>query len=641
MTLGGLALGVGLLVDNTIVMLENIYRHQNQGEAALQAGTNAAKEVNSAVIASTSTNLAAVLPFLFIGGLTGLLFRELIYTISAAILASMIIALTLVPALAAKVHTIEHSSLRVKVDRFVQWLQNHYVSIISRVLDVPTRVLIFFIALLIPAVIFFSTLWEKEIFLPNMDDGRIGVSITADPGATLDEMDDSVRIIEQLFEQQPDVEHVFSLVGGRVFGRTQRETPSSTSITVQLIPLDQRTTTSDDWIKRMTKAIAGKQLAGIRVRMRTRGIRGIKTNRGDDDISIRVQGPDLKKLEEIADTISLNLKDIKGLRNISHSSEDVHHELNIDIDRERASTFGLDVEDVGKAMRIALSGIVVTDFLEGDRSYDVRVRIPQIEASHPQDLESILLFPAQGNRKAIYLGNVAKVNLVESSSRILRDNQQRIIEVSASIAKGATLGGVLVNIDKKLETLKLPQGYNLYDGGSKKTLQESRALGVTLLLLALFLVFVVMAIQYESLRNPVIIMLSVPFALIGVAVGIYLTGMPLSMPVKLGIIMLAGIVVNNAIVLVEYIEIVRDRGSHIRDAILEAARLRLRPILMTTLTTVFGMLPLAIGIGEGAEMLRPLAVAIVSGLSFSMLVSLILVPIMYELTHMKQWRVNA
>lgn len=149
-----------------------------------------------------------------------------------------------------------------------------------------------------------------------------------------------------------------------------------------------------------------------------------------------------------------------------------------------------------------------------------------------------------------------------------------------------------------------------------------------------------MAIQYESLRNPIIIMLSVPFALIGVAIGIYLTGLPLSMPVKLGIIMLAGIVVNNAIVLVEYIEIVRDRGSHIREAILEAARLRLRPILMTTLTTVFGMLPLAIGLGEGAEMLRPLAVSIVSGLSFSMLVSLILVPIMYKLTHIKQWQVN-
>jgi multidrug efflux pump subunit AcrB len=196
----------------------------------------------------------------------------------------------------------------------------------------------------------------------------------------------------------------------------------------------------------------------------------------------------------------------------------------------------------------------------------------------------------------------------------------------------------LAAIDEKLQDLKIPDGYTLYDGGARKTLREGKALGGTLLALALFLVFVVMAIQYESLRNPFIILLSVPFAAIGVSMGIQLTELPLSMPIWLGMIMLAGIVVNNAIVLVEYIEIVRERTANIRAAILEAARLRLRPILMTTLTTAVGMLPLAIGIGEGSEMLQPLAVTIVAGLSFSMLVSLILVPVMYELTHIREWR---
>jgi multidrug efflux pump subunit AcrB len=249
-----------------------------------------------------------------------------------------------------------------------------------------------------------------------------------------------------------------------------------------------------------------------------------------------------------------------------------------------------------------------------------------------------LLFPASNDRKAVYLGDVAHINLVETPAEILRDNQQRFIEVSASIDESATLGGQLAAIDEKLRDLVLPDGYTLYDGGARQTLQKGRALGGTLLSLALFLVFVVMAIQYESLRNPIIILLSVPFAVIGVSIGIQLTELPLSMPIWLGMIMLAGIVVNNAIVLVEYIEIVRERTSNIRAAILEAARLRLRPILMTTLTTAVGMLPLAIGIGEGAEMLQPLAVTIVAGLSFSMLVSLILVPVMYELTHMREWR---
>ena len=636
MTLGGLALGVGLIVDNTIVMLENIYRHQCQGEGRLEAGRRAAEEVNSAIVASTSTNLAAVLPFLFIGGLTGLLFRELIFTISAAILSSMVIALTLVPSLAAKVNSVESSSLRATVDKGVNRLQQAYAALVNRILDLPYLLIAVFLVMLAFSVqVFFD---NEEIFLPDMDDGRVSIVITTDPGTTLDEMDDTVQLIEQLLELQPEVDHVFSTVGGFIFGRTERESPSRSTLNVQLVPLSQRSISSEAWIQGMERTIAEKQLAGVRVRMRTRGIRGIRTSRGDDDISIRIQGPDLDGLEELADDIVLRLKQIGGLRNVLHSAEEVHHEITIDIDRERASILGLDVEDVGKAMRIALEGVVVTDFIDHDRSYDIRLRLPPVTVSDPQDLESILLFPASNDRKAVYLGDVARINLIETPAEILRDNQQRYIEVSASIDASATLGGQLAAIDVKLRDLVLPDGYTLYDGGARQTLQKGRALGGTLLSLALFLVFVVMAIQYESLRNPIIIMLSVPFAVIGVSIGIQLTELPLSMPIWLGMIMLAGIVVNNAIVLVEYIEIVRERTSNIRAAILEAARLRLRPILMTTLTTAVGMLPLAIGIGEGAEMLRPLAVTIVAGLSFSMLVSLILVPVMYELTHMREWK---
>jgi hydrophobe/amphiphile efflux-1 (HAE1) family protein len=639
MTLGGLALGVGLLVDNTIVMLENIYRHQVEGESDLKAGTHAAQEVNSAIVAATSTNLAAVLPFLFVGGLTGLLFRELIYTISAAILASMVIALTLVPALAAKVHDTDVGVLRQWVDAAIAWMQKHYVKLVNRVLAFPVLVILVFVAsLAFSAQVFFS---EKEIFLPSMDDGRVSMSITADPGVTLDEMDHSVQILERMLEKHPEVETVFTLVGGFIFGRTQREDPNRTTLNIQLVPLAQRDISSDDWIKQMTREIDKLQLAGIQVLMRMKGIRGIRTSRGDDDISLRIQGADLQQLEQIADAIVLRLKGVEGLRNVTHTAEEVHHEIAIDIDRERASIFGLDVEDIGKAMRIALEGIVVTDFIDKDRSYDVRLRLPPVEISDPQDVESILLFPANENRKATYLGDVASVSLIESPATILRDSQQRIIEVSASISTSTATGAVLAAIDAKLSDLELPRGYTVYGGGAKETLQEGRNLGFLLLSLALFLVFVVMAIQYESLRNPIIILLSVPFAAIGVAIGISWTGLPMSMPIKLGMIMLAGIVVNNAIVLVEYIEIVRQQGKAIREAILEAARLRLRPILMTTLTTVFGMLPLAIGIGEGAEMLKPLAVTIVSGLSFSMLVSLVLVPVMYEMTHRKEWSVEA
>jgi multidrug efflux pump subunit AcrB len=631
MTLGGLALGVGLIVDNTIVMLENIYRHQRMGEGDLDAGTHAAQEVNSAIVASTSTNLAAVLPFLFIGGLTGLLFRELIFTISAAILASLAIALTLVPALAAKVHTLESGWLRRRMDGAMAWLQERYVHLLERILAIPYVVIPVAILMLVLASQSFMD--KPEIFLPDMDDGRIRITLTTDPGSTLDETDERVRILEDLLARQPEVVHVYALVGGSIFGRSEREIANRAQLDVQLVPLAQRGLSSSEWIANMSKLIAGQQLAGLRANLRLLGIRGIRTSRGDDDISLRIQGPEPKMLEQIADEVVLRLRPLQGLSNLQHSSEEIQHEISIDLDRERASRLGLDVEHVASAMRIALEGVVVTDFIDHDRSYDIRVRLPRHEASDPEGLQSVLLFPAQRDRPAIHLGDVARVNLVASPALIMRDNQLRIIEVSASIGAGVSTSELLAEIDAALADLDLPLGYSLYDGGAGETLQEGRNMTRILLLLALFLVFVVMAIQYESLRNPFIILFSVPFAVIGVAIGIDFTDLPLSMPVWLGMIMLAGIVVNNAIVLVEYIEIMRERGKAVQESILEAARLRLRPIMMTTLTTVAGMSPLAMGLGEGSEMLKPLAVTIVSGLSFSMLVSLALVPVLYDLTH--------
>ncbi|MFW2438669.1 MAG: efflux RND transporter permease subunit [Arenicellales bacterium] len=631
MTLGGLALGVGLLVDNTIVMLENIYRHQKEGESPEEAGIHAATEVNSAIVAATSTNLSAVLPFLFIGGLTGLLFRELIFTISAAILASMVIALTLVPALAAKVRATQPSRMRRAMDSSIRWLQEKYAQLLQPVLRHAWLVSLLFIAGLFYAVpTFFS---GQQIFLPKMDDGRITIRLSADPGISLQAMDKNTRLIEEMLLAKPEVESVYTLAGGFIFGRSERETSNRSTIIAQLVPLNQRDVSSTAWMKKMKKEVAARQLVGLKVRIYQRGIRGIRTSQGDDDVSLRIQGPSLQKLEGLADEVVAQLNTINGLRNVSHSSEDDNLELSIEIDRERVSSLGLDVKDISQSIQIALEGLVISDYIDGDRSFDIRLQLPRRETADLQELESVLLFPGNSEKQPIYLGHVARAELVQSPASIMRDNQMRIIEVSASIDSEATLGGVMKDVDMALANIDLPQGYNLYDAGVSKTLQEGRNTTMLLLGLALFLVFVVMAVQYESLRNPVVIMLSVPFAAIGVAIGIKLVGLPLSVPVWLGMIMLAGIVVNNAIIMVEYIEILHDQGLPRMTALIEAAKTRLRPILMTTLTTVVGMLPLALGLGEGAEMLQPLAISIVSGLIFSMFVTLLLVPIIYRLFH--------
>ena len=639
MTLGGLALGIGMLVDNTIVMLENISRHQHDHhsssdtaekyESDTQSAITAASEVNSAIVASTSTNLAAVLPFLFIGGLIGLLFRELIFTISAAIVASMLVALTLVPSLAAHTAAQQRSKLRNTIDRFVEMLRHYYGQLLAKILSSSTSKLAILLTLLAALAISIFTLAnpEKNIFLPKFDDGKLRVSINADPGISLSEMNLAVQRIEALLHKQPEVTGVFSIVGGRIFGRSQYEASNTSTLTVQLVPVTQRKLNTEQWKDKISSLIKKQNLAGIRVRLRTYGIRGFRTSRGDDDLSLRIQGPDLSTLDLVGDDIMQRLRGTKGLRNLKHSSEEVRQELSIEVDRERAATLKLDIEDVAKAMRYALQGTVVTDFIENDQSYDIRLRLPRNQIESPQDIDSVLLFSSQNDRPAIYLGDVARVKTIASPAQILRDRQQRYIEISASIS--GISGSVHADVEKRLDGLVLPDGYTFYDGGSRQALQEGKQLFAILIALALFLVLVVMAVQYESLLNPILILLSVPFAVIGVVIGIQVTGLPLSMPVWLGLVMLAGIVVNNAIVLVEYIELQRAKGIEIYEAVISSAKLRLRPILMTTLTTVAGMSPLALKLGEGAEMLQPLAITIVSGLSFSLLVSLLLIPIVY------------
>lgn len=633
MTLGGLALGVGLLVDNTIVMLENIQRHQRDGEEGEQAGTAAAAEINSAIVAATSTNLAAVLPFLFISGLVGLLFRELIFTISAAIVASMLVALTLVPAWSVRVHGQATNIVSRLLNQLVAHMQSGYSRLLGGLLK-RRWLQAMTVGALLAALWLSSTVFvdAKQAFLPDMDTGEISIGITADPGIALEEMNTNVRHIEQLLQAQPEVRSVFTLVGGFIFGRTERESSNRTTITVQLVPRDQRALSSNDWIRSMQRQLNELGLTGFRIQMRSRGIRGIRLSSGDDDLSLRLQGPDIETLRATADDLVKHLEGTTGLRNVQHSAEEVRQELSIRLKRERLAELGLDAEMVGRSLKLALDGEVVSDYLENDRAYDIRLRLPRREINSPAALEQVVLRNAVDGR-SLLLGEVAQLELIAAPAEIRRDRQRRIVEISASLTGTLTYGEVQQVLQTRLADFTLPQGYTLYDGGEFESLQEGRRLSQLLLGLALFLVFVVMAVQYESLRNPVVILLGVPFAVIGVSAGLYLTELPLSMPVWLGMIMLAGIVVNNAIILVEYVDMARNQGLTMDAAITEAARLRLRPIMMTTLTTIMGMLPLALGLGEGAEMLQPLAVALISGLAMSLLVTLLLIPLLYRLLH--------
>jgi len=638
MTLGGLALGIGMLIDNTIVMLENIERHQRDGECGMLAAENAAAEVNSPIIAATSTNLAAVLPFLFISGLAGLLFRELIFTITAAIVASLVVALTLVPMLAARGRPAQPSRLTRLAQRFIALVQRLYLPVLRATLITPWLLVTVSLLVLIGFGMHLLDISEKQEFLPTMDDGRVQVNVTTDAGGSLDDMDISVKRLEIIAREVGDVANISIIAGGSIFGRSQRERPNRSSLNVELTPLGERGRPIEAWVDAFSKAVAAEEMAGVKVRARAAGLRGIRISSADEDVSIRVRGTDLATLAEIGDSLVKRLRGRPGLRNVQHSAEERRQEFAVRPDRARAAELGVDVEQIGAALRIALDGMVIGDYLEGDRAYDIRLRLPQERIDSPAALAALPLFGASAQRPAVHLGDVAEIELVVAQTEIRRQNQGRIVEVSAALTGDQPLGEVLLALRDDLQDFPLPPGYSLYYAGAFESLERGNQLVLTLAGLALFLVFVVMAVQYESLRNPMVILLGVPFAMIGVVIGLMITGLPVSMPVWLGVIMLIGVVVNNAIVLIEYIELTRQRGAEVMAAVLEAARLRLRPIMMTTLTTVVGMSPLAFGLGEGSEMLRPLAVCMVFGLLFSMFVTLLLIPSIYLLAQPKAAR---
>ncbi len=354
---------------------------------------------------------------------------------------------------------------------------------------------------------------------------------------------------------------------------------------------------STAWVKEMNKTIKNMQLVGFQVRLHIKGVRGLKTSAGDDDISIRVQGPNLPQLALIGDQLVDRLQGISGLHNLPHSYEDTREEINIVIDHTRAANLGMRVNDISIVLQVALEGIVVSEFIDEDRQYDIRLRLPRHQAASLESLNNTFIGLHQ--TQAIHLRDVTIVKRVLSPANIKHDKQRRIVDIMASLDEGATLSEVMKIVEQRLVNLKLPERYILYDGSTLDMLNKGQKMGR--ILLALFLVFVVMSVQYESLRNPLVIMLGVPFALIGVTAGLLAFNITLSMPVWLGLIMLAGIVVNNAIILVEQIEIEREKEVELVKAIITAARLR--AILMTTLTTAIGMSPLALGIGSGAEML--------------------------------------
>ena len=637
MSLGGLALGVGLLLDNAIVMLENIDRHRTEyGKDGDDSAFDGSREVVSAVIASTMTNLAAVTPFLLITGLAAMIFQELILTISFAIVASLAAALTLVPMLAALLSKVRFSSgfdesfIMGAVDSVLDAARGVYLGLARRVFRWKWVVVIL-AALLLGGM---TTLLDElgNEFLPQVDDGNVSVFLRLPRGAPPEVTYQGALLVEREIEAMPYVEHSFGLVGGHLGGGILNERPSTVRYSVKLVPASKRPEISaGQWVQQMEERlqVLATEMPGSRSGARPPSIPGIQTTVDGSAISFGIIGDNLDELDRVGQDLLDHLHDIPGLADLDVRRSSRSYVLNIDVDRQRAAEFGLSVSEVGQAVRSAVHGSVPTRYTTGITEYDIRLMLPRDEVKDTEDLSNVVLFRSQG--EAIRLGEVASFELGEGPAHIERENQIRLVRIGGDINTEITdLGTANDAIVDRLADYDMPEGFSVVFGGEQEVIEETNRILTSVVLLALFLVFVVLAVQYERFSNPLVILTAAPLALIGVIGLLWLTETVLSAPVLLGVILLVGIVVNNAILLVEYIELGRQEQQLAPlDAALEAGRIRFRPILMTTLTTVCGMLPLAIGLGEGAEIMRPLAIAVVGGLLVSMALTLFVVPCIY------------
>jgi hydrophobe/amphiphile efflux-1 (HAE1) family protein len=633
-SLGGLALGVGLLLDNAIVMLENVSRHQDRlGKDSETAAHDASDEVISAITAGTLTNLAAVAPFLLITGMASLVFRELILTISFAVVASLAVALTLVPMLAAQFGKvrfrsgIDRSRLYQAIDRFIVRLTDLYRAVLARILDYRWPVLGG------SALLFVVALWGMDKlgqeFLPQLDDGQVWVNVSLPPGSTPEQTDAAARVMEATLLEMPYVESVFGMSGGYLRGGMLSERPGTARMSVMLTDAATRPEMPAGlWVTQAHQTLRELDIPSARIRIRPPRIPGLNFGASGSDMDVMIVGEDLPVMMGLARQMLAELEGIVGLEDMEIAREERTPLLSIDVDRERAASLGLNVSEVGRALRDAVTGAVPTRFATGVNEYDVRVRLPRDVTSDPEALSQLAVTTSGGRQ--VLLGDVASFSLGEGPAHIERENQVRVQRITGNFNTELNdAGSIMREIRARIDGLDLPDEFGLIFGGQFETAQETDREMLTVILLALFLVFVVLTVQYERLSNPLVIMSAAPLSLVGVVGLLWLTGTPLSAPAFLGLILLIGIVVNNAILLVEYIERGRRAGLDTTTAVVEAGGIRLRPILMTTLTTVAGMAPLAVGMGAGANLMQPLAIAVIGGLLTAMLLTLVLIPCLY------------
>ncbi|MCJ7841724.1 efflux RND transporter permease subunit [Lederbergia sp. NSJ-179] len=635
MTLGGLALGVGMLVDNAIVVIENIYRHLSMGKDPKQAARDGAKEVAGAITASTLTTVAVFLPVVFISGILGQLFKEFAFTISFSLVASLFVALTVVPMIASRWLKTPKGDYEAKrrrskslnrLDRSIRWALHHR-----------------FIVILISLVLFgggivgMSRLGTQ--FLPPTDEGFFSINVQLENGAALSKTEKAVEILEKNLKTEKDVDVYVSLIGATQESSFQGGGKANIAeMYVKLKPLADRNQSVFEFVDQIKPKIE-KEIhqtnPAATINFNVEAVSGL----APQTLTFQVHDTNKQRLDKNVEKIYTALKNKEHLRELAISTAESVEEVQLQIDREKAFEMGLAPAQIATTVHDLTRGVQASQILsKDDHVYEVFVAYKEDITRDLDQLKKLQIRKPDGSYAK--LEDVAKIEKGKGPVKIQRINQQDAVQFTLKYNADTDLGTVTRDVNKTISDLNLSDETAISYSGEQELLQDSKNDMIMALILAIILIYIVMAAQFESFKYPFVIMLTVPLMVIGIAISLIVTQLPLSIPAFIGLIILAGIVVNNAIVIVDYINQRKEKGLSSYEALVESVKVRARPIFMTALTTILGLVPIALGIGEGTEMNQPMGVTVIGGLLSSTLLTLYVIPVVYSLLDPETRKMN-
>lgn len=628
MSLGGLTLGIGMIVDDAIVMLENIYRHRKEGEGRFEAAINGAREVAAAVASSTFTTVCVFGPLVFVGGMGGIFYKELGLTVTVSLLASLVVSMTLVPMLCSRFlkikatgHDEEATEERGMYAAYGKILR---VALRHRLLTIFLVVVVFTAG----AFILYPRIGRES--LPSVDEGQVNVSIEMPVGTKLEVIRTELARLEKvIIENVPEMMNMYTQAGsggGYMGGGGGSNTGS---FRIVLSPSGERkrsvTDVANDLREKLMPIAHGKLwvMEGGSIMQRILG------GNSDSRLEIDIRGHDFETGDKLAQQVSDVVSGVPGASNPRVSRTPGKPEINVITDREKAGALGLSPSEVGDIVNTSIEGAIASQFRREGNEFDIRVRLRPEDRKQLSAIGNILI--SSSGAPPVPLRGLATLKREAGPVQIERTDQERVVSISATYTGEVAPGNVNNEIMKRVRKIDIPRGFSVEFAGEELDRQKTDRDLRLAQILAIILVYMVMAMQFESLRHPLLIILTVPFGFLGVLLALFLTHTTLNMMSQLGITMLIGIVVKNAIIMIDFINQLREKGIPLEDAVITAGRLRLRPILMTSFATILALIPMASGIGTGSEMHAPLGRAVIGGLTIGTTLTLIFIPTLYAL----------